>query len=273
MTVNPTGNVNNIAIGVPIHDMVGKAAVVTGGARGIGATLAAGLARHGVNVVLGDLDGEAIQHSAESINNLSGEGQLLGRAYGVRADVTIQTEHDRLLNAALTEFGRLDYWVNNAGYLEEAPSLEISPEHWNKTFDVNVNGTLYGAQTAARHMQGHGGGAIVNMASVAAYKVRPSRAAYHSSKAAIKHLTSCLAVELGPSNIRVNAIAPGFVDTEMSRWIFDRPGALDVALKSIPLRRVGSPEEIFGVLLFLLSDMSRYVTGSTIPVDGGSLYG
>jgi 3-oxoacyl-[acyl-carrier protein] reductase len=114
------------------------------------------------------------------------------------------------------------------------------------------------------------GGAIVNMASVAAVRVRRGRAAYCSSKAAVAHLTECLAVEFGDLGIRVNAIAPGFVDTEMTRWVQDDPAALAKALDSVPLHRLGSPEEIVGPMLFLLSDSARYVTGHILAVDGGS---
>lgn len=129
---------------------------------------------------------------------------------------------------------------------------------------------MYGGQAAARHFRTVGGGAIVNMSSVAAVRARPTRATYNSSKAAVRHLTTCMAVELGPDNIRVNSIAPGYIDTEMTRWIREDQAAMDRALTTVPLRRIGAPMEVFAALYFLLSDSARYITGVSIPVDGGS---
>ena len=169
---------------------------------------------------------------------------------------------------AVERFGEVDFWINNAGIFPQAPATEIPASQMQATLAINVEGVLYGAQAAASVMQP--GGAIVNMASVAAVRVRRGRAAYCSSKAAVAHLTECLAVEYGDLGIRVNAIAPGFVDTEMTRWVQDDPAALAHALDSIPLHRIGSPEEIVGPMLFLLSDSARYVTGHILAVDGGS---
>ncbi|TDD90592.1 SDR family oxidoreductase [Saccharopolyspora karakumensis] len=246
-------------------ELVGKVAVVTGAGRGMGAVFATELARRGINVVAGDLDGAP--EVADQINEEIAEG---GRVVGLRTDVTEPGDHDRLLGAAVDEFGGVDFWINNAGIFPQAEFTEIPPAQLTSTYQVNVNGVVYGAQTAARHMRAHGGGTIVNMASVAAVRVRATRAAYNSSKAAVRHLTSCMAVELGSHNIRVNAIAPGFVDTEMTRWVREDPAALDRALSTVPLHRVGSPIEVFGALYFLLSDSARYITGAVIPVDGGS---
>ncbi|MDB5770431.1 MAG: short-chain dehydrogenase [Burkholderia sp.] len=254
-----------------IHpEMAGKVAVITGAARGMGASFARGLARQGVNVVAADINEVAAKQTAADINNELSSQINAGEVVAAAVDVTRPEEHDALVKSALESFGRMDFWINNAGVFPQAAVLDITPEQINSTYSVNVNGVLYGAQTAARHMKDNGGGAIVNMASVAAVRVRVTRGAYNSSKAAVKHLTNCLAVELGPQNIRVNAIAPGFIDTEMTRWVHEQPGALEKALSTIPLRRIGSPEEVFGALLFLLSDSARYVTGVSLAVDGGS---
>lgn len=261
---NPTrADASPLAANYP--ELIGKVAVVTGAGRGMGAVFTTELARRGVHVVAGDLTGAP--EIAEQVNGTLADG---GRVLGHRADVTEPADHDGLLRAALDEFGRVDFWVNNAGVFPQAEFTEIPPEQLTSTYQVNVNGVVYGAQTAARHMRVNGGGAIVNMASVASVRVRVTRAAYNSSKAAVRHLTSCMAVELGPDNIRVNAIAPGFIDTEMTRWVREDPAALDRALSTVPLRRVGAPIEVFGALHFLLSDSARYITGAVIPVDGGS---
>ncbi|WP_020501359.1 SDR family NAD(P)-dependent oxidoreductase [Sciscionella marina] len=251
-------------------ETVGKVAVVTGAARGMGAVFVEELARRGVHAVGGDLDGAAMKQLAGQVNERLTGTEGAARVFGAEIDVTVAEQHQRLLQTALAEFGRVDYWVNNAGIFPQAEFTEISPEQLTSTYQVNVNGVAYGAQTAARHMREHGGGAIVNMASVAGVRVRATRAAYNSSKAAVRHLTSCMAVELGSDGIRVNAIAPGFVDTEMTRWVREDPAALERALSAVPLHRVGAPIEVFGALYFLLSDSARYMTGAVLPVDGGS---
>lgn len=251
-------------------ELAGRTVVITGAGRGMGALFLEELAMRGVNAVGGDLDGQAMSALGDKINaNLSGTAGA-GRVVGVGADVTDPSSHDRLAETALTEFGRLDMWVNNAGVFPQADFTDISPEQLALTYGVNVNGVVYGGQTAARHFREIGGGVIVNMASVAAVRARVTRASYNSSKAAVKHLTTCMAVELGPDNIRVNSIAPGFIDTEMTRWVQEDPAALDKALGSVPLRRLGAPIEVFAALYFLLSDSARYITGTNIPVDGGS---
>jgi 3-oxoacyl-[acyl-carrier protein] reductase len=266
---NP-GRVDFSALPAVNPELVGRTVVVTGAGRGMGALFLEELARRGVNGVGGDLDGQEMAALADKINaNLSGvEGA--GRVVGVGADVTDPAASQGLVDTALAEFGRLDQWVSNAGVFPQAGFLDISPEQLGLTYGVNVNGVVYGGQAAARHFESVGGGVIVNMASVAAVRARVTRATYNSSKAAVRHLTTCMAVELGPLGIRVNSIAPGFIDTEMTRWVRDDQAAMDRALSTVPLRRIGAPVEVFGALYFLLSDSARYVTGACIPVDGGS---
>ncbi len=268
-TDNP-GRVDFSALPGLQPELVGRTVVVTGAGRGMGALFLEELARRGVGGVGGDLDGQEMAAVAEKINaNLAGvEGA--GRVVGVGADVTDPAASQSLVDTALAEFGRLDLWVSNAGVFPQADFLDISPEQLATTYGVNVNGVVYGGQAAARHFRGVGGGVIVNMASVAAVRARPTRASYNSSKAAVKHLTTCMAVELGQHGIRVNSIAPGYIDTEMTRWVREDQAAMDRALTTVPLRRIGAPIEVFGALYFLLSDSARYVTGACIPVDGGS---
>ncbi|GLY40010.1 short-chain dehydrogenase [Amycolatopsis sp. NBRC 101858] len=249
----------------------GKVAVVTGAARGMGARFTAALATRGVDVVGGDLDGDAMVATAAELTASLAENSLEakpGRIVPATLDVTKAEDHLALAQRAVDEFGRIDFWVNNAGIFPFAEVAEITPEQIRATLSVNVEGVLFGAQAAAKHMKP--GGAIVNMSSVSAVRVRKGRGAYCSSKAAVAHLTESLAVELGDQGLRVNAIAPGYIDTEMTRWIQDDAPALAKALDAVPLHRIGSPEEVAGVLLFLLSDSARYVTGHSIAVDGGS---
>ncbi|GAA2398350.1 SDR family oxidoreductase [Actinomadura vinacea] len=257
----PAGRVQNAPITAQYPEFPGKAAVVTGAARGMGARFAAGLAARGVDVVGADIDEAAMAATAQEI---AGPGKVVA----ARIDVTRAEDHEAVARIALERFGRLDFWVNNAGVFPYAPVGEITPEQIGSTLSVNVEGVLYGAQAAARHMSP--GGAIVNMSSVSAVRVRKGRGAYCTSKAAVAHLTESLAVELGDRGIRVNALAPGYIDTDMTRWVKEDPAALQHALDVVPLHRLGSPEEVLGPLLFLLSDSARYVTGHSIAVDGGS---
>ena len=252
-------------------EMAGKTAVITGAARGMGAQFARGLATRGVNVVGGDINDTQMKETAQQINaELAAESLAArpGTVVGARVDVTDPDEHEALAQVALREFGRIDFWINNAGVFPFALVDDITREQIAMTLEVNVEGVLFGAQAASRHMEQ--GGAIVNMSSVSALRVRKGRGAYCTSKAAVAHLTESLAVELGDKGIRVNSIAPGYIDTEMTRWVQEDPAALAHALDSVPLHRLGAPEEVFGPLLFLLSDSARYVTGHSIAVDGGS---
>ncbi|WP_134768256.1 glucose 1-dehydrogenase [Nocardioides sp. 1609] len=262
------GRVEDALMTVDHPDLRGKVAVITGAGRGMGARFAAALARRGVRVLGADLDEPLMEAAAAAItlehDGLAGAGEVVGAA----VDVRDRDAQQRVADLAVERFGRLDLWINNAGIFPEAPAAEIPVSQIQATLAINVEGVLYGAQAAASAMAP--GGSIVNMASVAAVRVRRGRAAYCSSKAAVAHLTECLAVEYGDLGIRVNAIAPGFVDTEMTRWVQDDPPALAKALDSIPLHRIGSPEEVVGPMLFLLSDSARYVTGHILAVDGGS---
>lgn len=269
--VEPTdhpGRVQGALMAVDHPDLRGKVAVVTGAGRGMGARFAAALARRGVHVVGADIDGTLMDEAAAALRLENGDVDGAGEVTGTVVDVRDRDAQQAVAQTAVDRYGKLDIWINNAGIFPEAAVADISPAQMQATLSINVEGVLYGAQAAASVMAP--GGAIVNMASVAAVRVRRGRAAYCSSKAAVAHLTECLAVELGDQGVRVNAIAPGFVDTEMTRWVQDDPPALAKALDSIPLHRLGSPEEIVGPMLFLLSDSARYVTGHVLAVDGGS---
>ncbi|MHC8564566.1 SDR family NAD(P)-dependent oxidoreductase [Streptomyces albidoflavus] len=266
---NP-GRVNHDALPAINPELAGRTVVVTGAGRGMGALFLEELARRGVNGVGGDLDQEEMASVAEKINARLAGTSGAGRVVGVGADVTDPAAGDELVATALRQLNRLDLRVNNAGVFPQAGFTDITPQQLALTYGVNVNGVVYGGQAAARHFRTVGGGAIVNMSSVAAVRARPTRAAYNSSKAAVRHLTTCMAVELGPDNIHVNSIAPGYIDTEMTRWIREDQAAMDRALTTVPLRRIGAPMEVFAALYFLLSDSARYITGVSIPVDGGS---
>jgi len=241
----------------------GKVAVVTGAARGMGACFAQGLAAQGVHVVAGDIDEQGLKAGAAAFSGAGG-----GSVTPVGMDVSVPEEHSRVAVGARDQFGRLDYWINNAGVLSGAPVLDITPEQVQATYAVNAAGVLHGCQAAARAFS-PGPGAIINMASVTALRPRPGRGAYSMSKAAVDHITRILAVELGGTGLRINAIAPGLIATEMTRQLREDPAAMGQVLKRVPLGRIGEPEDVMDVALFLLSDSARFITGATIVVDGG----
>lgn len=253
---------------VDYPEMKGKIAVVTGGARGMGAVFVRRLVAQGVNVFAADLNRDQLAETIDTINAEASEVGFSAKAVAHPVDVTVREQLDDLADAAVSSFGGLDYWVNNAGIFPFAELENVDDEQISAVLDVNVKGVLFGAQAAARHMGK--GAAIVNMSSVSALRVRRGRSAYCTSKAAVAHLTESMAVELGDKGIRVNSIAPGYIDTAMTLWVREDPEALANALTSVPLHRLGSAEEVASPLLFLLSDSARYITGHSIAVDGGS---
>lgn len=253
--------------GARYPELAGTTAVVTGAARGIGEAHTLALARQGVNVVAGDINFEQMSETATRTNAESGG---MASVIPVRVDVSSREDHTVLAERALQEFGRLDHWINNAGVFPQGPVREITAREFDATAGINVNGVLFGAQAASAAMDGRG--SIVNMASIAAFTVRKGSAAYAVTKAAVEHLTRFLAVELGPEGIRVNAIAPGIIDTQMTAWVGESKGVKDAVLESIPLRRMGLPADVAAAMLFLVSDSSRFVAGHTLVVDGGGRY-
>lgn len=231
----------------------GKVAVVTGSNGGIGAAICAKLVEEGATVI--GLDREAgggtagVDFRALDISDLDG----LQKAVGEIAD----------------RHGRLDIWVNNAGFLERQAAFDITVDDWRRSLDVNLTAAFFGAQAAARIMKDGGGGSIVNLSSYAGLKGRPNCAHYASAKAAISHLTTCLAVEWGPLDIRVNAIAPGYIETPMSAWMHADPEQKAIYLGRTPLGRMGQPKEIADAVSFLSSEAASYITGQVLGVDGG----
>ncbi|NKX55908.1 SDR family NAD(P)-dependent oxidoreductase [Arthrobacter mobilis] len=249
-------------------ELAGRAAVVTGAGRGLGEAHARALVRNRVNVVAGDIDLRLVTETARRINAEEGSAASVVPA---RIDVASREDHDVLAELACRRFGRLDHWINNAGIFPEAGVRSITPEQFGTTFGINVNGVLFGAQAAVAAMDGSGG-SLVNMASIAAFTVRRERASYGASKAAVEHLTRFLAVELGPAGIRVNAIAPGIIDTQMAAWIHESPEVFEATMETIPLRRPGTAADVADAMLFLISDAASFITGHTLVVDGGGRY-
>ncbi|MFD8564761.1 SDR family NAD(P)-dependent oxidoreductase [Streptosporangium canum] len=257
----------------PLAELVslrGRRAVVTGGGRGLGKAIALRLAEAGADLLIGDIDEDLAMTAARQVAESHGV-----RAIGAAMDVTDAVAVAAVADRAVAELGGLDVWVNNAGIFPSVPLLEMSEETWDKVFDVNARGVFVGAREAARRMSAAGtGGVIVNIVSTAGFRgSAPGLAAYVGSKHAARGLTRELALELAPLGIRVLGVAPSFVPTEgnmmmAAAMMGDDVPPTDLMLNS-PISRVGVPDDIARVVLFCASDLSTFMTGSTLLADGG----
>jgi NAD(P)-dependent dehydrogenase (short-subunit alcohol dehydrogenase family) len=239
--------------------------IVTGGGRGIGRAIALGFARAGCSVVVASRTTPQIEAVAAQIED-SG-----GRARAVVADLTSGEQIEHLVQSTVDEFGRVDVLVNNAAASYLAPLLDLKEEIWDRVFDVNCKGTFLLSRAAARRMIEQGGGKIINVTTVGAERGGMGVGVYHSSKAALKMLTMCMAAEWAPYNINVNAVGPGLTRTEFSRPIWGNEVRAGRYLSAVPQGRVAEPDEIVGAVLFLASNAARFITGQSIYVDGGFL--
>lgn len=253
-------------------DLRGKVALVTGGGRGIGKFIATGLAEAGADLILTSRKLKNLEAAASELRDNYG-----GNVLAVPCDLGKEQEIDNLLNTTLGEFGRIDILVNNAGATWGAPTLEFPLDRWDQLFSVNVRSLWILTQRVAQIMKDQGGGNIINVSSIMAFRgseetLHPA-VPYNSTKAAVNALTMNLAVKLAPYRIRVNAIAPGYFRTDMMAYIEkpDFKNQYEAMLSMIPLRRVGGMDDIKGVAVFLASDASAYMTGHIMVVDGGYL--
>jgi NAD(P)-dependent dehydrogenase (short-subunit alcohol dehydrogenase family) len=248
----------------PSFRLDGQVALVTGAARGLGRAIALALADAGADVALG-------LRVAGTADDLAEEIQGMGRrALPLRMDVTRLDEIGSAVDAAVAGLGRLDILVNNAGLGPEAPAEEVTPENFDLTMTVNVKGTFFASQAAGRVMIAQGYGRIVNLSSQAGFVALPGESVYCMSKAAISHMTRCLAVEWGRHGVTVNAVAPTFIATPGTAEALDDPEfRADVIERIAGLHRVGAPVDVAGAVIFLAAPASALVTGETIMVDGG----
>jgi glucose 1-dehydrogenase len=244
-----------------------KAAVITGASLGIGSAIALAFAKEGAAVAV---DYRSHPDEAKQIvDQIEGSG---GRATSVRADVSSPEDVKNLIQRAVDEFGRLDVMINNAGMEEKMPLLDTPLEVWNRTIAVNLTGAWLGCQEAARQMVNQGGsGRIINVSSVHEDLPMPTNSPYCAAKGGLRMLMRTIAVELAAHNITVNNIAPGAVDTPMDAPLKEDANQMQQLLSEIPLRRMGQPEEVAALAVYLASEEAAYVTGSTFVIDGGMM--
>jgi NAD(P)-dependent dehydrogenase (short-subunit alcohol dehydrogenase family) len=247
-----------------------RVALVTGAARGIGLAAARVLAEEGARVLMCDRDEDVVQGAADDLGR---EGLTV---QAVKADVSDQASIAHAVAAAVAAWGRLDILVSNAAITDDTPFESISAERWHQVMTVNLDSVLYGAQAAMPHLRRSPCASIVNVASIQGLRGQPNSMAYATAKGAVVNLTRCMAVDFGPLGVRVNAIAPGYIDTRMALMHgnvheHQTDWFQDVFIKHgrLPLRRPGKAEDVAGPILFLASDDSRYVTGQVLVVDGG----
>jgi len=253
-----------------MSDLKNKVAIITGARRGMGRAHALVLAKAGVKVVVSDISEEDCQKVVKEIEK---EG---GQALAVKCDISKKEEVKEMVRKTVAKFGQIDILVNNAGIAQFVPFLEMTEEEWDRTLDINLKGYFLCTQEAAKEMTKRKSGVIINIASVVMGQQGigfPNIVHYCASKGGIIGMTEALALELAPYNIRVNAISPGFIETPMIEPVKSDPKMEKAMIDKIPMQRTGKPEEVANLVLFLASDKSSYMTGSTVVIDGGWLAG
>lgn len=251
-----------------MFELTNKVALVTGARRGMGAAHAIALGSQGAKVVVTDINEEECKPVVQKIIDNGGE------AICFKMDVTNVSEINDVFDKVVEKYGRLDILVNNAGIYEPKPFLEMTEEEWDRTIDINLKGEFLCAQRAAKEMAKNNYGRIVNIASIASGQVGVGVADsvhYTASKGGITGLTESLAIELAPMNINVNVIGPGAIDTPMASADSIPKEQMDTMIERLPIKRMGKPEEVSAMVVFLASEEASYVTGATFFVDGGWL--
>jgi NAD(P)-dependent dehydrogenase (short-subunit alcohol dehydrogenase family) len=244
----------------------GKVALVTGGSMGIGEAVAERFAQEGAKIVITGRNQENLERT---VHNISAAG---GEIIGVNGDVQYAQDVRRMVEETLSLYNKIDVLVNNAGVCSPAPFLELSEEEWDRHMAINLKGTFLVGQLVSREMVKQGsGGSIINMSSVNGLAAEADQAHYNATKGGINLLSMSMALELAPLGIRVNALCPGFIETRLTKPLIDNPDAIGRYLKTIPMGRVGTPEDIAAAAMFLASDDSVYMTGHCMVVDGGQL--
>ena len=245
--------------------LAGQVGIVTGAGQGLGRVFAEAFAEAGADVVVAEANAAT---GPDTVAAVDARGR---RGLFVPTDVRSRASVEAMVAATVDHFGRLDFLMNNAGIVQWGAAEDVTEEDWRAVLDVNLTGLFLCCQAVGRHLIANGGGRIVNIASMSGAIVNTPQpqASYNASKAAVIHLTRSLAVEGAPYNVRVNAIAPGYMATAMAAPFFADPAYGGVWIDAIPLQRPGRPEELGPLAVFLASEASSYLTGTTIFADGG----
>ncbi|MBS4197629.1 SDR family NAD(P)-dependent oxidoreductase [Lederbergia citri] len=241
--------------------------VVTGAARGLGKAMAEALVQAGSNLVIADIDYEEATKTAKKLMKESGKEVLV-----VGTDVTKEDSVNNMVDNVVGHFGKIDVLINNAGIVINEKAEEMSIENWYKVIDINLNGVFIVSKAIGKVMIRQKGGSIINVSSMSGIIVNTPQcqSSYNASKAGVIMLTKSLAMEWAKHNVRVNAIAPGYMKTELTKKFFENSGEMvDMWMNSTPMGRPGLPEELGGIALYLASDASSFATGSVFTIDGG----
>lgn len=249
---------------IDLFRLDGRVALVTGGSKGLGEAMAGALASAGADIVLTSRHYAEAQAAAERITAAYGR-----RALAIEADVTQRDQIAAMVQEALGALGRLDILVNNAGINIRKATLDISQAEWQEVMAINLTGPFLVSREVAPHMIERGWGRIINMGSMLSFVVLPGRPAYTATKGGLVQLTRTMALEFAPHGVNVNAICPGPFNTPLNRSLRDDPAAYQAFLSKIPLGRWGDPTELGGAVVFLASEASSFITGTSILVDGG----
>lgn len=250
-----------------LFGLKGKVAIVTGGGSGLGHGYSVNLAKAGATVVV---FGRKLEPLTKTVNEITAAG---GNAIAMQGDITKVSEIESTMKTIVEQFGRLDILVNNAGTEIAEPVFDVTEEHFQTILDVNLKGTYMAAKTAAKYMKEQKSGKIVNIASLGSFIGLAESTVYCCSKGAVVQFTKALSLELAPFGVNVNAIAPGYFLTEMTRPFFEDEKHSAWILDRIPLKKVGTEDDLAGTAVFLSSKASDYITGQTLIVDGGWLAG
>jgi 2-deoxy-D-gluconate 3-dehydrogenase len=246
-----------------MFDLTGKLALVTGGNKGIGKGIAEGLASAGADIII--LARTVTENDLEDIKKYG------VRAYGINFDLREFNQYDDLLHQLTNDYGDIDILVNNAGLTIRHPSIDFPKEDWDKVIDINMTASFYLCQKVGKLMIENGGGKIINIASLLSYIGGYTVPAYAASKGGVSQYSKSLANEWAKSNVNVNCIAPGYIETNLTEAILEDKHRSHDILNRIPAGRWGKPEDLSGIAVFLSSSASDYINGCTIPVDGGFL--
>jgi NAD(P)-dependent dehydrogenase (short-subunit alcohol dehydrogenase family) len=244
--------------------LAGKVAVVTGASRGIGRAIALGFAEVGADVAVAARSEDDLETLAKEIDSLG------RRALVVPTDVTVRDEIEALIDRTVSELGGIDVLVNNAGGSNfTSPLVGLRPAGWDKLLKLNLDSVFHGTQIGAQRMLEHGGGSIIQISSVAGIEGAPGLSPYSAAKGGVRLFTQAVAKELAGSGVRVNVIAPGWIDTPLNDWMTKDRSILQTVEAMIPMGRIGRADEIVGAAIYLASDAASYVTGATLVIDGG----